>query len=76
MSSTSEPGPRDPAEIAKTLRYLMGARAHAERTAGALERSGAEPHLLAALRVSERELSAAVHRLGARAQDGAADRHR
>ena len=44
------------AEIEKALLYISEARERAERAAKALARDGAEPHLVEALEVAEREL--------------------
>lgn len=48
-------------EIEKTLLYISEARERAERAAKALEKDGAEPHLVEALRTGEAEL-AALHK--------------
>lgn len=48
-------------EIEKVLLYVSEARRKAGRVAEAIERDGAEPHLVAALRDAERDL-AELHR--------------
>ena len=51
------------AEIEKTLLFISEARKRAERAATGLESDGAEPHLVAALRQTERELEELGRRL-------------
>ena len=51
------------AEIEKTLLYISQARKRAEKTAQELRRAGAEPHLVTALEVAERDLEAVGRRL-------------
>lgn len=43
-------------EVEKVLLYISEARERAERARSALERDGAEPHLVAALLQSEQDL--------------------
>lgn len=50
-------------EIEKTLLYISDARERAERALRALEKDGAEEHLIAALRSAEAELAALHKRL-------------
>ena len=51
------------AEIEKVLLYVSDARERAERTAKALEKDGAEAHLIAAVRAGEGDLAALHKRL-------------
>lgn len=51
------------AEIEKTLLFISEARKRAERAAAGLESDGAEAHLVAALRQTERELEELGRRL-------------
>lgn len=44
-------------EVEKTLLYISEARERAQRAASSIERAGAEPHLVAALRAAERSLT-------------------
>lgn len=43
-------------EIERTLLFISEARKRAEQTAAGIEKDGAEPHLVAALREAERQL--------------------
>lgn len=51
------------AEIEKTLLYISEARKRAEKTAKELRKAGAEPHLVTAIEVAERDLEAVGRRL-------------
>jgi len=51
------------AEIEKTLLFISEARKRAEKTAKELRRAGAEPHLVAAVEVAEKDLEALGRRL-------------
>jgi hypothetical protein len=50
-------------EVERVLLYISEARERAERARRALEKDGAEPHLIAALRSSEAHLQAEHRRL-------------
>lgn len=50
-------------EIEKTMLYISDARERAERAAKALERDGAEAHLIDAVRAAEADLAALHKRL-------------
>lgn len=50
-------------EVEKVLLYISEARERAERARVALERDGAEPHLIAALSQSEQQLRQEHRRL-------------
>jgi hypothetical protein len=51
------------AEIEKTLLFISEARKRAERAAASIESDGAEPHLVTALKQTERELEELGRRL-------------
>ena len=51
------------AEIEKTLLFISEARKRAEKTAKELSRAGAEPHLVTAIELAERDLEAVGRRL-------------
>jgi len=51
------------AEIEKTLLFISEARKRAERAVANIESNGAEPHLVAALKQTERELEELGRRL-------------
>jgi hypothetical protein len=51
------------AEIEKALLFISDARQRAERAANAIEKDGAESHLVEALRDAEQELEALGRRL-------------
>ncbi len=48
---------RHSSEVEKVLLYVEDARARAKRAADAVEKDGGEPHVVAALRASERQLA-------------------
>jgi len=48
-------------EVEKVLLYVSDARTRAKRAADAVQKDGAEPHIIAALRETEKELDA-LHR--------------
>lgn len=48
-------------EVEKVLLYVSDARTRAKRAADAVKKDGAEPHIVAALRETEKELDA-LHR--------------
>ncbi len=48
-------------EVEKVLLYVSDARTRAKRAADAVQKDGAEPHIVAALRETEKELDA-LHR--------------
>jgi len=50
-------------EVEKTLLYISEARKRAEKTARELKSDGAEPHLVDALLLAERELEAVGRKL-------------
>jgi hypothetical protein len=50
-------------EIERLLLYISEARERAEKARIALEKDGAEPHLIAALRTSEAQLASEHRRL-------------
>lgn len=52
---------RQSSEVEKVLLHLSDARTRARRAAELVEKDGAEPHVVAALRATEREL-ANLHR--------------
>jgi hypothetical protein len=63
-SSPSGGGPNVPimseghlSEVEKTLLYISEAKARAERARAELENTGAEPHLIAALKATEEALA-------------------
>jgi hypothetical protein len=55
---------RQSAEVEKVLLHLSDARTRAKRAVEAVERDGAEPHIVAALREVEQELAALHRKLG------------
>ncbi|MDQ3849882.1 MAG: hypothetical protein M3296_04610 [Actinomycetota bacterium] len=63
MPKREDPQAPRVAEVELTRRYVCGAAEHVARTARDLERSGAEPDLVEALRISERELALVLRRL-------------
>jgi len=48
-------------EVEKVLLYVSDARTRAKRAADAVQKDGAEPHIVAALRETEKDLDA-LHR--------------
>ncbi len=50
-------------EVEKALLYVSDARTRAKRAADAVEKDGAEQHIVAALRETEKELDAAHRKL-------------
>jgi len=48
-------------EVEKVLLYVSDARTRAKRAADAVQKDGAEPHIITALRETEKELDA-LHR--------------
>jgi hypothetical protein len=48
-------------EVEKVLLYVSDARTRAKRAADAVQKDGAEPHIIAALRETEKDLDA-LHR--------------
>lgn len=55
---------RQSAEIEKVLLYVSDARTRAKRAADAVEKDGAEPHVVAALRETEQQLGELHRKLG------------
>lgn len=50
-------------EVEKVLLYVSDARTRAKRAADAVQKEGAEPHIIAALRETEKELDALYRKL-------------
>lgn len=50
-------------EVEVTLLYISETRRRAEKTAKELEKDGAEPHLVEALRIAERDLDQVATKL-------------